>query len=198
MGSTAPGELARIFPESAAARRTSPEPATGGDPESAQFRLFEAYWRFLRMAGAQAPAPRSPWTTCTGPTSRRCTSCSTWRESCRGCGVLVVGTYRDTDLSRTHPLSEALAVLNRDPGFTRIVLRGLTQRRGRGLHRDAAHVEPRPKLLDRIYEETEGNPFFLSRGRQPHGPGRARSSGSQCPTSASRTASERPWADGWT
>ena len=28
--------------------------------------------------------------------------------------------------------------------------------------RDAAHAEPRSELVDRIYEETEGNPFFLA------------------------------------
>ncbi|MGI8926815.1 MAG: adenylate/guanylate cyclase domain-containing protein, partial [Tepidiformaceae bacterium] len=76
--------------------------------------------------------------------------------------VLVVGTFRDTDLSRTHPLSEALASLNREAGFQRVVLKGLAKAEVAAYIREAANVVPQPGLVDRIYEETEGNPFFLS------------------------------------
>jgi predicted ATPase len=59
-------------------------------------------------------------------------------------------------------LSEALAVLNRDPGFQRIVLRGLTRGEVSAYIRATANVTPKPEVIDRIFEETEGNPFFLS------------------------------------
>jgi tetratricopeptide (TPR) repeat protein len=76
--------------------------------------------------------------------------------------VLIVGTFRDTELARTHPLSEALAELNRESGFQRVVLRGLSREEVLGYIRAAANVEPQRQLVDRIFEETEGNPFFLS------------------------------------
>jgi predicted ATPase len=76
--------------------------------------------------------------------------------------VLIVCTYRDTDLSRTHPLSEALAVLNREAGFQRVVLRGLSREEVAGYIHAVANLTPKPELVDRIFEETEGNPFFLS------------------------------------
>lgn len=76
--------------------------------------------------------------------------------------VLVVGTYRDTDLVRTHPLSEALAELNREGGFQRIVLKGLEESEVANYVRQRADLDPPSSLLTRIFEETEGNPFFLS------------------------------------
>ena len=39
--------------------------------------------------------------------------------------VLVLGTYRDSELSRSHPLLETLAALHRQHGVARIELTGL-------------------------------------------------------------------------
>ncbi len=136
-----------------------PEPIT--DPESAQFRLFEAYAAFIRAMATQTPLLIAlddlHWAD--KPTLLLLQHLG--RELSR-LRVLIVGNYRDTDLSRTHPLSEALAGLNRDPGFARVVLRGLTQPEVAAYIRVAANVEPKPELVRRIFEETEGNPFFLS------------------------------------
>ena len=41
---------------------------------------------------------------------------------------MVLGTYRDTELSRHHPLFETLAELARSPSFQRIELAGLSSR----------------------------------------------------------------------
>ena len=41
--------------------------------------------------------------------------------------ILLVGTYRDTELSRRHPLSETLAELNRERNYQRLTLRGLEE-----------------------------------------------------------------------
>jgi predicted ATPase len=76
--------------------------------------------------------------------------------------MLVLGTYRDTDLDRTHPLAEVLADLNRERLFERIHLRGLSEQEVTAFIRSAADAEPSMHLLARIYEETEGNPFFLA------------------------------------
>jgi hypothetical protein len=40
--------------------------------------------------------------------------------------LLIVGTYRDIEVDRVHPLSTALAELRRSPYFRRVTLRGLT------------------------------------------------------------------------
>jgi hypothetical protein len=41
--------------------------------------------------------------------------------------LLIVGTYRDTDLTRTHPLTAALADFRREGGVQRLALHGLDE-----------------------------------------------------------------------
>jgi hypothetical protein len=83
--------------------------------------------------------------------------------------VLVVANYRDTDITRQSALSETLASLNRESGFDRIVLRGLTRDEVGAYIKARANVEPRREVLDRIFEETEENAFFPQRSREPDG-----------------------------
>ena len=52
--------------------------------------------------------------------------------------------------------------MNREDLFLRIPLRGLAEPDVRDYIARAAGVEPSRELVRRIYEETEGNPFFLS------------------------------------
>ena len=63
-------------------------------------------------------------------------------------------------LGCTHPLSEALAELNRESGFQRVVLRGLSEQEVASYIHQTAHIEAQPELVRRIHEETEGNAFF--------------------------------------
>lgn len=77
--------------------------------------------------------------------------------------VLFVATYRDTELSRTHPLAALVADLRREADVDRIVLRGLQADDVRNLL-DATDEDTDPALVDladRITADTEGNPFFV-------------------------------------
>jgi hypothetical protein len=78
--------------------------------------------------------------------------------------LLVVGTYRDTDIDRRHPLAGVLADLRRSPGVERMAVESLTEaevlsfvetRAGHQLDKDAR------RLAAVVYDETEGNPFFI-------------------------------------
>ena len=130
------------------------------DGEAAQFRLFEAYTRFVaQIADPPLLLILDDLHWADKPSLLLLEHLAQELTHLR---VLVVGTYRDTDLARTHPLSEALATLNRDPGFLRVPLRGLTRAETAAYIGAAANIEPAPVVLDRIVEETEGNPFFLS------------------------------------
>ena len=149
-------ELVRIFPE----LNVEASPAQD-DPDAAQFRLFDAYTTFIRAITEQKPLlivlDDLHWAD--KPSLHLLQHLARSLPRMR---LLVVGTYRDTDLVRTHPLSEALASLNREAGFDRIVLRGLSRAEVGSYIRTAAHIEPPPALVERIHDETEGNPFFLS------------------------------------
>jgi len=131
------------------------------DPEVAQFRLFDAYASYLKAIAAQAPLIIAlddlHWAD--KPTLMMLQHIA--RELSR-MRVLIVANYRDTDITRQSALSETLASLNRESGFDRIVLRGLSRDEVAAYIKARANVEPRKDVLDRIFEETEGNAFFLS------------------------------------
>ena len=77
--------------------------------------------------------------------------------------VMVVGTYRDSDLSREHPLTALLAALHREQGVERIKLTGLDSGDVLALMEAAAGHEldeDGRALAVEIARETAGNPFF--------------------------------------
>ena len=67
-----------------------------------------------------------------------------------GSPMLVLGCYRDVELSRQHPLSETLAQLTREPIFRREILRGLDQEDTGQFIEAAAGVQPPPGIADAI------------------------------------------------
>ena len=78
--------------------------------------------------------------------------------------LLILATYRDTDLSRSHPLSGMLADLRRADAARRIPLRGLTRDEGTAFVETAAGhglEERAQRLAEAMHEVTSGNPLFL-------------------------------------
>ncbi|MGH9274317.1 MAG: BTAD domain-containing putative transcriptional regulator, partial [Acidimicrobiales bacterium] len=78
--------------------------------------------------------------------------------------ILILGTYRDVDLTASHPLTEVLADLRREHAVERMLLRGLdeaeigtlvTAMAGPHLGADATAV------VGALHRETGGNPFFV-------------------------------------
>jgi len=93
--------------------------------------------------------------------------------------ILVLCCYRDVEISRQHPLSDTRASLSRESaggGFQRHVLQGLSREDTARFIELAAGVRPPPAVVEVIYAQTEGNPFFLmevvkfGRGRGGDGP----------------------------
>ncbi len=79
--------------------------------------------------------------------------------------LLILGTYRDTELSPTHPLAETLGALRREPGVGRITLKGLDDDEVvQYLESAAGHDLSKEglELAHAVYGETDGNPFFVS------------------------------------
>ncbi len=75
--------------------------------------------------------------------------------------VLVIGTYRETDLDRRHPFAKALPELQREVEVTRIALDGLGIDDVQALlERISGHPVP-PEFARQLATETDGNPFFL-------------------------------------
>ncbi|MET8147077.1 AAA family ATPase [Actinoplanes sp. NPDC049668] len=79
--------------------------------------------------------------------------------------VLVIATFRDSDIDASHPLTALLAATHREPGTTRLALRGLDDSEVLGLLETVAGHEMDHDglaLRDVLRAETEGNPFFVT------------------------------------
>ncbi len=78
--------------------------------------------------------------------------------------LLILATYRDTDLDRSHPLSDVLADLRREPGVERLDLQGLDADEVTDFMEHAAGhglEDSGLELAAAVHQETQGNPFFI-------------------------------------
>lgn len=79
-------------------------------------------------------------------------------------GVSIVGTYRDTDVDRVHPLAAALADLRRVDGVRRVALTGLDDAGVTEFVEAAAGHEldeAGRDLAESVHAQTSGNPLFV-------------------------------------
>ena len=131
------------------------------EPEQARFRLFDAVADFLVGAAAARPMvlvlddlhwADEPSLLLLRFLARRL----------GGAALLVIGTYRDVELGRHHPLAGTLAELSSTEESRRIALRGLDADGIASFIEMTAGVDrPPPDLADRIRDQTGGNPFFI-------------------------------------
>jgi class 3 adenylate cyclase len=154
------GELCRLVPE--LAQRLPGLAPTTSDPETERYLLFEAIAGWLEAQSQVAPTllvlDDLHWAA--EPTLLMLRHVL-GRE--RSLNLLVIGTYRDTEVDRTHPLGALLAHLRRTEGVDRIALRGLDGEGVADLVERAsgqALTEQARELAAAVHEETGGNPFF--------------------------------------
>ena len=98
------------------------------EPEQARFRLFDSITAFLKSASRKQPLVLVLDDLHWGDKPSLLLLEFVARELA-GSRILVLGTYRDVELSRQHPLAQTLGELTRsaDGGFQRVLLRGLGQ-----------------------------------------------------------------------
>jgi serine/threonine protein kinase len=78
-----------------------------------------------------------------------------------GSRLFLVGTYRDVEVDRNHPLSSALAELRRVSTYGRVYLRGLNADEVRRMLEAIAAQEVPWGLAEAVHRQTEGNPLFV-------------------------------------
>ncbi|MCH8818468.1 MAG: protein kinase, partial [Chloroflexi bacterium] len=76
--------------------------------------------------------------------------------------ILLIGTYRDMEVNRRHPLSLTLGDLTRERLFERVLLRGLNRTDVERFIEVASGVAPPAALVDAVFTQTEGNPLFVT------------------------------------
>ena len=75
--------------------------------------------------------------------------------------VLTIATYRDIELDVARPLARTLEWLVRQPGVYRIALKPLPEAGVEAMLQALTGQPPPAALVQAIYRETEGNPFFV-------------------------------------
>jgi len=156
------GELVRLVPD-VAPLPIDVAPPIHADPETEQYRLFDAVSQWLQALAQESPVvlllEDLHWAT--RPTLHLLRHVFRSTEPAR---LLLLGTYRDTELGRGHPLTELLADLHRVPGLEREVLSGLREYDVVDLlDAFAGHSLglPGAELAHMVYALTDGNPFFV-------------------------------------
>jgi class 3 adenylate cyclase len=151
-------QLSRLVPD--LERRL---PGVDVDADADRYRMFEATTSFLATLSARTPLllllDDLHWAD--KPTLLLLRHLV---RSPRLHNVLFIGTYRETDLARTHPLSEMLADFHREPAVARVSLRGLDGGEITALlEAIIQHSLGRRghALAAALVRETEGNPFFI-------------------------------------
>jgi DNA-binding SARP family transcriptional activator/tetratricopeptide (TPR) repeat protein len=151
-------ELGRLLPELAVLG----EPVRA-DPESERFALFEAVAALVETMTLDRRAlfvlDDLHWAAT--PTLLLLRHLI---RSERQLGVLVVGTYRETELDASHPLARLLADLHRDASAERLSIGGLDEPAIAVLVEAAvghALDERASELVHVLEAQTAGNPFFV-------------------------------------
>ncbi|HOT90077.1 MAG TPA: tetratricopeptide repeat protein [Anaerolineae bacterium] len=75
--------------------------------------------------------------------------------------IFIIGTYRDTEVPRGHPLLETLRGLRSHPSYRHIPLERLSQEEVAFVLTYIWQRAVPQALVERIYEHTAGNPFYV-------------------------------------
>ena len=151
-------ELARLIPE---LRRRAPDlpPPASDEPETERYRLFEAVVGLLTELSRSAPVllvlDDLQWSD--RPTLLLLRHLARATNPAR---MLILGGYRSTE-RRGDTFTTALGELMRDRLASQLDIRGLTEADTAELVRLRAGVSPARAFAHALYEETEGNPFFV-------------------------------------
>jgi eukaryotic-like serine/threonine-protein kinase len=158
LGPSAP-EVAQLVPE---VRERIGDVADPPDlePDQARFRLFDSITTFLRNAAGSRPLvivlDDLHWADEPSLLLLKFVA-----RNLSDVGLLILGTYRDVELGRHHPLAQTLAELGEIEQTRRVTLRGLDLPAIERFIEMTAGIEAPPGLAAAVHEQTEGNPFFL-------------------------------------
>ncbi|MDP6713400.1 MAG: protein kinase, partial [SAR202 cluster bacterium] len=151
-------DIARIVPEIGHELGVAPGAST--NPDEDRYRLMRAVSNFLQNIAASQPLLvvledlHDADSSTLEMVNYLAHNISTSR-------LMLVGTYRHTEITRAHPLSNVLVQLRRVNEFTSLQLKGLGNSE---VHRMLTSIVDRDvpwALAEAITQQTEGNPLFV-------------------------------------
>lgn len=162
---TGASDIAEIVPQ-LKEKLPNLDPPPALEPESARFRLFDSVSTFLTNASfATSGRPlvlvldNLHWADTSSLLLLEFLAPELERSR-----ILVLGTYRDVDVPRRHPLSQSLGNLIRESGggFQRVQLRGITQEEVARFIELTSEISAPPDVVSAVHSRTEGNPLFVT------------------------------------
>ena len=153
------GPIARLVPGLRERLSDIPEPVSL-QPDEERFRLFDVVSQFLiaTSAGAHLLIVLEDLHWADNDTIAMLRHVARFASQHR---IFILGTYRDVELDRQHPLADALGSLRRETNFQRIVLKGLDTNEVAEFLATIAEQDAPEALVKTISSETDGNPFFV-------------------------------------
>jgi class 3 adenylate cyclase/tetratricopeptide (TPR) repeat protein len=158
LGESAP-EVAKLMPE---LRRQFPDIPASPElpPEQERRYLFNGIREFIARTGRNQPVvyvlDDLHWAT-----DASLLLLQHLAQQIHEMPVLIIGTYRDVELDVARPLARALEEMLRQRLAHDVALKRLPEAGVGGMMRALSGQEPPKPLVDTIYSETEGNPFFV-------------------------------------
>jgi class 3 adenylate cyclase len=151
--------LARLLPE--LSEHASAAPASSGESaQHEQFVLFEAVASFLRAIADTHPLvlvlDDLHWAD--PPTLLLLRHLVRATEDT---GLLILGTFRETEVDESHPLAPALAELRRARALQTLSLGGLAEDAVATMISSRSGQAPSAEVARSIVDRTQGNPFFV-------------------------------------
>ncbi len=152
------GEVAQLIPE--VAEKLDIEPVKGSDSEEARFRLFDSVTSLLLAAARDRPIvivlDDLHWADEPSLLLLRFAA-----RELGSSGLLILGTYRDVELGRHHPLARVLGEISGLEGSARIPLKGLSVAAVERYIEMTAGAPAPLGLAEAVQQQTDGNPFFV-------------------------------------
>jgi len=150
-------QMAPLLPE----QITAPTPDPSADPSEEQQRLIRAVSGFLSAIAQERPVALLfddlHWAD--EASLRLLTHLARQTRSRR---VLILGTYRDTELRRDHPLDQALRELVREHLVERVAVRRLTAEGTAAMvAATVGEVETSEEFVEFVHRRAKGVPFFV-------------------------------------
>lgn len=156
-------ELAALIPEARSEQAKSATTSSQSEPEVERYRLFEsvcelllAISRSLPQRGLLLALDDLHW----ADRSTLLLLVHLARKVAEA-PLLVVGTYRTAEVAPDRPIFDALAELSRERLHSRLHLIGFSLDETQIFLRRVSGVDATNAVLASIYEQTEGNPFFV-------------------------------------
>ena len=152
--------IAQLLPELRERLPGVEDPPACESPDEARFRLRDAVTSLLRETAREQALVVVLDDLHAGDAASLGLLAFVAREIGRA-QLLVLGTYRDAEVGRGHPLGEVLARAARSDDAASIALEGLARDDVRALLRALVGEDPPDELVAHAEEQTDGNPFLI-------------------------------------